>query len=104
MKSLVLFVLLLLCSTACYAQELYEPYSQYGYRLSTVSRYDLNPPRLYSEGRFIGELSADRYAPDSVSNVYGRYGSRYSPDSINNRYGPYGRYSTQPIRVYQRRW
>lgn len=41
-------------------------------------------------GRYLGRLSANRYAADSVSNRYGRFGSRYSPDSINNRYGRYG--------------
>lgn len=46
------------------------------------------------DGTYLGELNSNRYAPDSVSNPYGRYGSQYSPDSINNPYGKYGsRYS-----------
>lgn len=41
-------------------------------------------------GKYLGELSANRYAPNSISNPYGRYGSRFSPDSVNNPYGVYG--------------
>lgn len=45
-------------------------------------------------GKYLGNLSTNKYDPDSVSNEYGRYGSKYSPDSINNEYGRYGsRYS-----------
>ena len=52
-------------------------------------------PQIYSQdGRYLGNLNANRYDPNSVANPYGRYGSRYSPDSINNPYGRYGsRYS-----------
>jgi len=112
MKSLVMFVLVLLFAVPCFGQELYEPYSQRGgyrrfdalYRLQALaSRYETTPPRLYSGGRFIGELSEDRYAPDSVSNPYDRFGSRYSPDSVNNPYGPNGKYSARPIYVYPSR-
>lgn len=46
-------------------------------------------------GKYLGNLSANRYDPNSVNNPYGRYGSRYSSDSINNPYGKYGsRYSS----------
>lgn len=108
MRSLVMF-LLVLFAAPCYAQELYEPASS-GYRRydapyryqSFQSRYSTSPPRLYSGGRYLGELSENRYAPDSVSNPYGRFGSRYSPDSISNPYSRYGRYSTQPIYVHPR--
>jgi hypothetical protein len=57
-------------------------------------------PGIYSsDGKFLGNLNANRYDPDSVANPYGRYGSRYSPDSINNPYGEYGsRYSPQGAR------
>ncbi len=41
-------------------------------------------------GQYLGRLSTNRYAADSVSNQYGQYGSRYSPVSVNNRYGAYG--------------
>jgi hypothetical protein len=50
-------------------------------------------------GKYLGNLSTNRYDPNSVSNPYGRYGSRYSPDSINNPYGQYGsRYSPDSAR------
>ena len=62
-----------------------------------------NPPKIYSGGTYLGELSENRYGSDSTSNRFGRYGSKYSPDSLNNPYGPYGRYSTQPIYVYPSR-
>jgi len=41
-------------------------------------------------GKYLGTLSANPYAPDSVNNRFGKYGSPYSPDSINNPYGKYG--------------
>ncbi len=130
MKGLVMFLLVLLFSAPCYGQladlsasrydsnslsnpygagspyktdGLMNPYSQYGSRYSSQSwtnRYATSPPKIYSNGKYLGELSSDRYRSDSVSNPYGRYGSRYSSDSINNPYGSYGRYSTRPIYVY----
>ncbi len=50
------------------------------------------PPILVdrSTGRFLGILSTNQYDPDSVGNLYGRYGSPYSADSINNPHGKYG--------------
>ncbi len=50
------------------------------------------PPSLVdpNTGKYLGDLSANPYAPNSTSNPYGQYGSRYSPDSINNPYGQYG--------------
>jgi hypothetical protein len=69
-------------------------------------------PQIYSqEGRYLGNLNANPYDPNSVSNPYGQYGSPYSPDSINNPYGRYGSpYSPdsannpygQGVRVYGR--
>jgi hypothetical protein len=41
-------------------------------------------------GKYLGNLSANPYDPNSTSNPYGQYGSKYSPDSINNPYGRYG--------------
>lgn len=41
-------------------------------------------------GKYLGNVNANRYDPNSVANPYGRYGSRYSPDSVNNPYGQYG--------------
>lgn len=70
-----------------------------------------DPPSLYSrDGKYLGNLSTNKYDPNSVSNPYGRYGSRYSPDSINNPYGVHGSkysnespnnpYATSAPRVY----
>ena len=51
-----------------------------------------NPPVLIDPhtGKFLGNVSANRYDPNSVNNPHGRYGSKYSPDSINNPYSQYG--------------
>jgi hypothetical protein len=58
---------------------------------SVVSAHAQGTPIIVSpDGKYLGNLSSNRYDPDSVSNPYGRYGSRYSPDSINNPYGQYG--------------
>ena len=44
---------------------------------------------------YLGNLSANRYVPNSTSNLYGG-GSPYAPNSVNNPYGPYGsRYSSK---------
>jgi len=97
----IVFLYVCLLTATCYGQFPYQldtrpaPYVRYGERYA-------NPPRLYSGGRYLGELSSDRYAPDSVSNPYGRFGSRYSSESINNPYSPYGQYRTKPIWVYPR--
>ncbi|WP_205245723.1 hypothetical protein [Devosia naphthalenivorans] len=63
------------------------------------------------DGTYLGEFSSDQYAPDSISNPYGRYGSEYSPDSVNNPYGKYGSeyspysasnpYATEPPKLVQ---
>ena len=106
-KNIVSCSLMLFCvlfASPCLSQDIYRPNYQSGYERfgSSTARWSTNPPRLYSGNAYLGELSQNRYAPDSVSNPYGRYGSRYSPDSINNKYGPFGRYSAQPIYVYPR--
>lgn len=91
MRSFV-FVLVVLLSGSCFAQERYPLwfYRDYG---SYSSRYSASPPVLYSYGgRYLGELSENKYRPDSVSNPYGRYGSKHSPDSINNPHTMHGRY------------
>ena len=50
-----------------------------------------DPPKLISgDGKYLGNLSANPYDPNSTSNPYGEYGSEYAPDSINNPYGKYG--------------
>lgn len=60
----------------------------------------------YDGETYLGELSTNRYATDSVFNKYGTYGSKYSIYSIYNKYGTYGsaysnysafnRFATQP--------
>jgi hypothetical protein len=55
-----------------------------------------DPPHLRDRqtGKYLGNLSANPYDPNSVSNPHGQYGSEYSQDSINNPHGQYGsRYS-----------
>lgn len=66
----------------------------------------LNSPRLYDQqGRYRGNLNANRYDPNSIANPYGRYGSRYSQDSINNPYGAGSRYrSDSPNNPYGSGW
>ena len=98
MKTLAMFVLVIFLSIPSFAQEgLVEPYVRYG---SPTARWSTNPPKIYSlSGTYLGELSQNRYRPDSISNPYGRYGSRYSPESINNPHGPYSRYSSRPLYV-----
>lgn len=62
----------------------------------TVAAVQAEPPHLEDRqnGKYLGNLSANPYDSNSVSNPYGRYGSQYSEDSINNPYGQYGsRYS-----------
>lgn len=105
MKSLVI-LLVMFFAAPCFGQTDYDgtvqPYVRYG--SNPAARYVVNPPRLYSGGRYLGELSENRYRPDSVSNPHGRYGSVHSPDSINNPHGPYGRHSSQRFYIYQPRW
>ncbi|HEX8874504.1 MAG TPA: hypothetical protein VF780_07715 [Nitrosospira sp.] len=70
------------------------------------------PPHLVDRqtGKYLGNLSANQYDPNSVNNPYGRYGSKYSADSINNSNGQYGShysndsphnpYATNPPAIY----
>ena len=39
---------------------------------------------------YLGRLSANPYAADSIANPYSPAGSPYSSSSVNNRFGPYG--------------
>ncbi len=94
-KDLIVVLMVLLLTTACFAQERPGPYVRYGERYMVY--------QVYSGGTYIGELNSNRYAPSSIQNPYGVYGSRYSPSSINNPYGNFGRYSSQPIYVYPTR-
>jgi len=48
-----------------------------------------------AKAQYLGNYSANEYAPNSTSNPYGA-GSPYAPDSINNNFGRYGsRFSNQ---------
>ncbi len=82
---------------------------------STLAATYMNPSEIYvysNDGtQFLGNLSTNKYDPNSVFNRYGTYGSKYNANSIWNPYGTYGsRYSiygasnpytmTPPILVY----
>ncbi|MEK7754134.1 MAG: hypothetical protein AAB403_02120 [Planctomycetota bacterium] len=42
------------------------------------------------DGQFLGKITSDTFAADSLGNTFGRYGSEYSPTSIFNPNGKYG--------------
>lgn len=106
----LLIAMVMLFSSSCFAQDRYDSriptyqhYSGSYIPYSSTASWSVNPPVIYSaSGTYLGELSQNRYAPNSISNPYGRYGSRYSPYSVNNPYSRYGRYSTQTLYVYPR--
>ena len=102
MKSLMMFVLLMMAAP-CYGQfSDYSPSGSYERFGSPTARWNTDPPRIYSsDGTYLGELSQNIYRQDSISNQYGLYGGRYSPTSVNNPYSRYGAYSTRPVYVYQ---
>lgn len=56
-------------------------------RLTIIALLASLPTISLAEGKFLGNLSNNKYDPNSVSNPYGQYGSKYSADSINNPYG-----------------
>jgi len=48
-------------------------------------------------GKYLGQLSANKYDPNSVDNPHGK-GNQYDSDSVNNPYGVYGSpYSTKSV-------
>ena len=58
------------------------------------------PPILVDpqSGKYLGNLNANPYDQNSVSNPLGEFGSPYSQDSINNPFGVYGSpYSNKSI-------
>lgn len=69
--------------------------------ISVIAMNALNAQTPYivsPNGQYLGNLSANRFDPNSVSNKFGIYGSPYSPVSINNRNGVYGSpYSPQSV-------
>lgn len=74
MKTLLCAVALLITSSA-WAQ---SPYLQ-GYN-----------PQTGQHDKYLGNLNANKFDPNSVNNPFGQYGSPYSPNSVTNPYGPYG--------------
>jgi len=72
-------------------------------------------PEIYDSvtGQYLGNLSANEYDANSVSNKFGRYGSEYSLDSIKNPYSQWGspysntsvnnKFATQPPIIINRR-
>ena len=104
MKTLAVFMLvLLLLAIPCFAQDRYQLNTRSSSYTRYAERYEMNTPRLYSgNGTYLGELSSNRYSPNSIANPYGVYGSRYSAQSIRNPHGPYGFYSSQPVYVLPR--
>ena len=60
----------------------------------------VGPPILVDpqSGKYLGNLNANPYDQNSVSNPFGEFGSPYSQDSINNPVGVYGSpYSNKSI-------
>jgi len=48
-------------------------------------------------GKYLGQLTANKYDPNSVDNPYGK-GNQYDSDSVKNPYGQYGSpYSTKSV-------
>lgn len=56
----------------------------------SIAQADTPQLRDRQTGKYLGNLSANPYDPNSTSNPYGQHGSKYSSDSINNPYGQYG--------------
>lgn len=68
------------------------------FALSSSTAFSGSPYLVSPDGKYLGNLSANKYDANSTSNPYGRYGSKYSPDSINNSYGEYGsKYSPKSV-------
>jgi hypothetical protein len=73
-----------------------------------VAAAQTGPPQIYSpDGTYLGNLSSNRFDPDSVSNPFGvpgsPYGSQFSPLSPNNPYtvgsGPTPPTCQHPVRT-----
>jgi hypothetical protein len=65
--------------------------------IAEQNRYGSGPKLFDGNGKYRGEVSNNRYDPNSISNPYGKYGSKYSPDSINNPYGAGSKYKSGGI-------
>ena len=77
------------------------------------SESEARSPYLVSpDGTYLGNLSANKFDPNSTSNPFGVYGSKFSSKSVNNPFGAYGSkfsnksannpYATSAPRVYGR--
>jgi len=77
------------------------------------SESEARSPYLVSpDGTYLGNLSSNKFDPNSTSNPFGQYGSKFSSKSINNPFGAYGSkfsnrsvnnpYATQAPRIYGR--
>ena len=75
-------------------------------QLPTTSRFATSAPMLFdSNGAYRGNLSANRYDPNSISNPYGPYGSRFSPTSVHNPYGAGSRFlPDSPLNPFGTGW
>lgn len=57
----------------------------------TVAQADNTPVIVVGQdGAFLGLVSNDRYADESICNRYGNFGSPYSSTSVLNKYAQYG--------------
>ena len=82
---------------------------------SSVSLYALDGTSylVADDGTFLGDISSNSYASDSICNSYGSYGSKYESNSIRNEYGTYGskysndsaynKYTSTPPKIIQSR-
>jgi hypothetical protein len=49
------------------------------------------PPEIRTrDGKYLGDASANRFDPNSVSNPFGKHGNPMNRDSINNPVGRHG--------------
>lgn len=66
-----------------------ENYAKDSYNFNHFDR----PLKLYSDDGemvFLGEVTSNEYASDSIFNEYGTYGNEYNSNSIWNTFGTYG--------------
>lgn len=70
----------------------------------------LEGSRIHADdGTFLGKISRDRFAADSIANQFGTHGSKFEAESIFNEFGkyggkfsamsPYNKFSTTPPKI-----
>lgn len=80
----MVLMLMVTLIVGCYTTETYDGYDPY-----------LNQPPIHGyqptaqTGTYLGNLSANQFAPNSTANPFGG-GNQYNPNSINNQFGKYG--------------